>query len=152
MNFFLDVLVFFKRKNFTVLREFDMGSVRVKEYSYGSQKFFTDVWPPARGTGSPIKQALFCGEDVTQQVLKFSGPMKNYINALAIYKRKKRIVTRFVNGGIRFAIEDFWEPRHGTITVTDVMGRVKNETLCTRKDGDQNLFARQVGVDGDATG
>ncbi len=139
MNFFLDVLVFLKRKNFTVLREFDMGSFHIKEYSYGSQKFFTDVWPPARGRGLPIKSAIFNNEDVTKQVLKFSGPMKNHLNALAIYKRKKKIVTKFVNGGVCFSLEDYWEPRYGTITVTDVLGGVKKETLGNSKDGDSNF-------------
>lgn len=142
MNFFLDVLVFLKRKNFTVLREFDMGSFHIKEYSYGSQKFFTDVWPPARGRGLPIKKVLFGeeNEDVTKSFLKFSGPMKNHLNALAIYKRKKRLVTRFVNGGVRFSLEDYWEPRYGTITVTDVLGGVKKETLCkTKTNGDSNF-------------
>ena len=140
MNFFLDVLVFLKRKNFTVLREFDMGSFHIKEYSYGSQKFFTDVWPPARGRGLPIKRALLGDEDVTKQFIKFSGPMKNHINGLAIYKRKKRLVTKFVNGGVRFSIEDYWVPRYGTITVTDVLGGVKKETLCTNiKYGDSNF-------------
>jgi hypothetical protein len=151
MNFLLDVLIFFKRKNFTVLREFDVGHFRVKEYSYGSNTYLTDVWPPAIGTGSPINQAIFGEEDVTKQVLKFSGPMKNHINALAIYKKKRRVMFRFVRGGVRFSLEEFWEPRYGTVTVTDVLGSVKKETL-SNTNGDPNILARQVRFDGDATG
>lgn len=132
MNFLLDVFVFFKRKNFTILREFDFCDTKVKEYSYGSKKYFTDVWPPPRGEGLPIHKVAFGDEDVTTQVLKFSGPMKNYVNVLSLYKMKKRLIVRFINGGVRFSIEEYWEPREGTVTITDVLGGLKNETLYTR--------------------
>lgn len=132
MNFLLDVFVFLKRKNFTILREFDFcESTKVKEYSYGSKKYLTDVWPPPRGKGLPIQKVVFEDEDVTKQVLKFSGPMKNYINVLSLYKRKKKLVVRFINGGVRFSVEEYWEPREGTVIVTDVLGGLKKEILCT---------------------
>ena len=135
MNFLLDVFVFFKRKNFTILREFDFcESTKVKEYSYGSKKYLTDVWPPPRGKGLPIKKAVFGDdEDVTKQVLKFSGPMKNYVNILSLYKRKKRFIVRFINCGVRFSIDEYWEPREGTVTITDILDGIKKEELFTRK-------------------
>ncbi len=139
MNFLLDVFVFFKRKNFTILREFDFcESTKVKEYSYGSKKYFTDVWPPQRGKGLPIQKVVFGDEDVTKQVLKFSGPMKNYVNVLSLYKRKKRVTVRFINGGVRFSIEEYMDPREGTVIVTDVLGGLKKETL-HKTNGDSHL-------------
>jgi len=144
MNFFLDALIFFKRKNFTVLREFDIGeNKRIKEYSYGSNTYLTDTWPPPRGVGFPIKKVLLEDgeEDITNQALKFSGPMKNHVNVLALYKKKKRFVIRFVNGGFKFTLEDYWEPREGTVIITDILDRVKKETLVlsTSTNGDANF-------------
>lgn len=139
MNFLLDVLIFFKRKNFTIVREFDMGDKSVKEYSYGSNTYFTDTWPPSRGTGFPIKSVTFENDDVTKQMLKFSGPMKNHVNILGLYKKRMRFVTRFVDGGVSVRLQEFWEPREGTVTITDVLGGVKKETLFIIKNGDTHL-------------
>ena len=142
MNFILDTLVFFRRENFKVLREFDIGTgIRIKEYSYGPNTYFTDTWPPVRGKGLPIKNVLFKDEkeDVTTQTLKFSGPMRNHVNVLALYKKKKRFVIRFVDGGFRVSLEEHWKPREGTVIVTDVIGQIKRETLVIKKHGDSNL-------------
>lgn len=127
INLALSVILFFKGKNFTVLREFTMGGVHVKEYRYNMRRFLTDVWPPklSEGKGLPIKTAVRedDGSDVTEMVLKFSGPRKNYVNPVSVFRKKKKLRVCIQNfGRIQFVIEDTWVPYEGNVIVTDVMG------------------------------
>lgn len=109
-----------------MLKEFRMGDVSVKEYRYNMRRFLTDVWPPelSAGTGLPIRSAVReeDGSDVTEMVLKFSGPRKNYVNPVSVFRKKKRLRVKMHNFGIRFVIEDTWVPYSGNVIVTDVMG------------------------------
>jgi hypothetical protein len=131
MNFLLDVVVFFKGKNFTILREFDIGgNVKVKEYRYNMGKFLTDVWPPnvSGGSGFPIKLAVreSDGLDVTETVLKFSGPKRNYVHPLSVCLKRKRVRLDYTTFGVlRVLFEDVWEPYIGNVIVTDILGLKK---------------------------
>jgi hypothetical protein len=127
MDFLLSTILFFKGKNFTILKEFSMGGVHVKEYRYNMRRFLTDVWPPklSEGKGLPIRTAVRedDGSDVTEMVLRFSGPRKNYVNPVSVFRKKKKFridVQEF--GKIRFVLEDTWIPYDGNVIVTDVMG------------------------------
>jgi hypothetical protein len=129
MNVLLNIVMFFKQKNFTILREFEMfNGVSVKEYRYNMGKFLTDVWPPnisGGGSGFPIKSAVRedDGSDVTEMVLKFSGPKKNYVNPLSVFRKKKRIRVDYKKFGVfRIVIEDVWERYDGNVIVTDILG------------------------------
>jgi len=121
-----EVFLYFKRSNFTVTREFRIGDVTVKEYTYNMSRYYTDTWPPntSAGTGFPILSVIREGDgvDITQSVLKFSGPRKNYINPLSVCTRKKKIHVRFVNFGVRVSLEDAWVSYDGELTVTDILG------------------------------
>lgn len=109
--------------NFTITRRFDNGIV---EYVYSSKKYFTDVWPPKTCTSFPIKSVIReDGVDVTRNVLKFSGPKRNYINPLGVQLIKKKVTWKYHNFGIRFELGDYFEEYHGTITVTDIFGNIK---------------------------
>jgi hypothetical protein len=130
MDTILSTLVFFKGKNFTVVKEFEMGGVHVKEYRYNMGKFLTDVWPPrlSAGSGFPIKSAVRedDGSDVTEMVLRFSGPRKNYVNPLSVFRRSKSAKIKLdlkTFGRIRVTLEDdVWEPYTGNVLVTDILG------------------------------
>lgn len=130
MNALLSAIIFFKGNNFTVLKEYDIipDRVHVKEYRYNMGRFLTDVWPPnvfGGGSGLPIKSAVRekDGSDVTEMVLKFAGPKKNYVNPVSVFYKRKRFRVDFQNfGRIRFVIEDAWEPYNGNVVVTDILG------------------------------
>lgn len=126
MNRLFDFFMYFKRRNFTVTREFKMGDITVKEYTYNMKRYYTDTWPPntSAGTGFPIMSVIREGDckDVTNEVLKFSGPRKNYVNPLSLCTRKKRIHIRIINFGIRVQLEDSWSPYEGDVTVIDILG------------------------------
>ena len=122
---FLNTLIFFKRKNFTITKEFDFCGKNIKEYVYNMKRYFTDVWPPQRGIGPPIKTVIrdSDGVDVTKNVLKFSGPMKNHVNPLSVYMKRKKIIIKYPEfGKIRISYEYIWEPYHGSLTITDTLG------------------------------
>ena len=122
-----DIFMYFRKKNFTILKEFEYFSTGkiVKEYVYNMKKYLTDEWPPKRGAGPTIKKVIrdLDGADVTKEVLKFSGPMKNYVNPLGTYVKKKKFSLRFINFGIQFVYEDTFEPYDGTVTVTNSLGK-----------------------------
>lgn len=127
MHAFLNMILFFKGENFKILREFDMCGVHVKEYRYNLSKFLTDVWPPniLGGTGLPIKSAIRedDGSDVTEMVLRFSGPKKNYVNPVSVFRKKKKLKIDYGKFGVlRLVFEDEWEPYTGNIIVTDILG------------------------------
>lgn len=120
-----DVFVYFKKRNFTVTKEFKIGDVTVKEYTYNLSRYYTDTWPPNTSAGSlPIHSVIRDddGLDVTKQVLKFSGPRKNYVNPLGTFTSKKKIHVNFVNLGVQFKFEETWVPYTGKVTVTDILG------------------------------
>lgn len=123
----LDFIIFFKRKNFKVVREFDMCGKTIKEYVYNLKRYWTDIWPPPRGTGPPIKKVTrdSDGLDVTKSVIKFSGPMKNYVNPLGLCTKKRKFVIRCKNLGLQISYENVWEPYKGSITVTDTLDTIK---------------------------
>jgi hypothetical protein len=129
MLLLFDAFMFFKRKNFTVTKEFNVGDVTVKEYIYNMSRYFTDVWPPniSAGQGFPIMSVIRDddGTDVTKSVLKFSGPRKNYVHPLGTLKRKRylKIACLGLSGGVRFSIEEKFIPYEGTVTVTDIFGK-----------------------------
>jgi hypothetical protein len=127
MNFLFDVFMALRKKNFTVTKEFDYFSTGkiVKEYVYNMKKYLTDEWPPKRGSGPQIKKVIrdSDGADITKEVLRFSGPMKNYINPLATYVKVRRFTFRFVRLGIQISYEETLEPYEGTVTVTNSMGK-----------------------------
>lgn len=137
----MDILLFFKKRNFTVLREFEFSEgVFVKEYVYNSRHFLTDVWPPRLASGTttllPIRSAVRDdGTDVTETMILFSGPKRNYINHLGAYTKKRRLMVKFVNFGIRITLQDYWEPYEGNVTVTDVLG-IKKVVSVSRNSSD----------------
>lgn len=134
---FINIVLFLKGKNFTIIREFDMGGgVVVKEYVYNLKRFLTDVWPPLSGKGFPIKSAVRerDGTDVTEMVLKFSGPRKNYINPLSLSTKRKKVFIEYKNfGKLSIVYKDVWEPYEGNVIITDIMG-VKKIVQCTTKN------------------
>lgn len=122
-----ELFMFFKRKNFTIVREFEFCGKNIKEYVYNLKRYWTDVWPPPRGIGPPIKAVTrdSDGLDVTKNIIKFSGPMKNYINPLGLCTKKRKLVIQCKNLGVHVSYEPVWEPYTGTITVTDALGTIK---------------------------
>ena len=128
-----EIFMYFRKKNFTILKEFEYFSTGkiVKEYVYNMKKYLTDEWPPKRGTGPIIKKVIrdSDGADVTKEVLRFSGPMKNYVNPLGTYVKKKKFSLRFINFGIQFMYEDILEPYEGTVTIIDSFGNKKNKII-----------------------
>jgi hypothetical protein len=138
MEFLLNVILFFKGKNFTVLREFEMGDSIIKEYRYNLKTFFTDVWPPKIGTGMPIKSVTRDedGSDVTDMVLRFSGPKKNYVNPVSLFRKKKGFSVKFYGTGVRVTYGDTWDPYEGTATVTDIFGLKKTVHVQYKKKDD----------------
>lgn len=126
LTWLFDAFVYFKRRNFTVTKEFKIGDITVKEYTYNMSRYYTDTWPPntSAGSGFPIAHVIREGDgaDITQSVLKFSGPRKNYINPLSLCTRKKKIHVRFVNFGVRVSLEDVWVSYTGELIVTDILG------------------------------
>lgn len=137
---FLDILIFLKKKNFTILREFEYRGTKIKEYAYNMKSYFTDVWPPKRGVGPTIKKVVrdVDGKDITKDAIKFSGPMKNYLNPICAHVKEKKITMRFVNFGVSVSYEDVWKPYDGTVTVTDSMGAIKKIELVER-NGDPRV-------------
>lgn len=133
MNTVLDILVFLKKRNFTILREFEYRGTMIKEYVYNMKKYLTDAWPPKRGTGPTIKKVIRDedGKDITKDALRFSGPMKNYLNPLCAHTSEKKFTVRFVNFGLQLVYEDVWKPYDGSLTITDSFGSVKKMELCT---------------------
>ena len=124
MRWLIDTLL----PNFTKTKTFECDDLVITEYIYGSKRYMTDVWPPniRRGTGFPIKSVIRDdGIDVTQNVLKFSGPMKNYIHPLGVCIIKKRISIKIKNFGIRFELVDYIEKFSGTVAVTDIFGQLR---------------------------
>lgn len=129
LNKVFDTFMFFKKKNFTVTNEYDMGDgLIVKEYTYNLSKYLTDVWPPnlsSSSGGFPIRSAVReeDGSDVTERVLRFSGPRKNYVNPVSAYRKRRRIRVSFLGwGGIRISVADVWEKYTGNVIVTDIFG------------------------------
>ena len=134
----LDLIVLFKGKNFSIVRDFEMGEANVKEYRYNLKTFFTDVWPPPNGIGMPIKSVTRDddGTDVTDMVLRFSGPKRNYVNPVALFRKKKGLRVKFYGKGVRITYGDVWEPYEGTATVTDIFGLKKTVQIQYKsKDG-----------------
>lgn len=122
---FYNFFNFFTKKNFTIVNEFDFGNTRIKEYTYNKTTYYTDVWPPKKGYGPTIKRVVrdLDGIDVTKNVLKFAGPMKNYINNFGVCMVKKRIIFTFSSWyKINISYGYVYEPYEGTITVTDTLG------------------------------
>lgn len=141
MNIMLDVLLFIKRKNFTIVKEIDYKGTKIKEYVYNLKRYFTDVWPPKRGVGPSIKKVVrdSDGKDITKDALKFSGPMRNYLNPLCAHVSEKKITMKFINFGISVSYEDVWKPYEGTLSVTDSFGTVKKMNIITVNNGDSHL-------------
>ena len=141
----MDILMFFKKRNFTILREFEYtDGVLVKEYVYNSKRFLTDVWPPKILLDEfvpPIQSAVRDdGTDVTETMIRFSGPMRNRVNPLGAYTKRKRLRLGFVGltGGIRLSTEDYWEPYEGSVTLTDAYG-IKKVVPVSRNGGKSSL-------------
>ena len=121
-----NVFLYFKKGNFTVTREFEIGGVTVKEYTYNLSRYYTDTWPPntLAGSGFPIFKVVRDedGADITTQVLKFAGPRKNYVNPLSTFVHRYRVRVRCSIFGIRVSLEKAWFPYTGNVTVTDILG------------------------------
>lgn len=132
----LDILLFFKKKNFTRTREVDIGNgVVLTEYVYNMRKYFTDVWPPKMaGRDFPIRHAIReDGLDITTNILSFAGPMKNYINPIGAYTRRKKLSIEFVNAGFRITFKEVWEPYRGVFVVTNTAG-IKKVIHCNQNN------------------
>lgn len=124
MRWLIDTLL----PNFTKTKTFESDGVEITEYIYGSKRYLTDVWPPniRSGSGFPIRSVIReDGVDVTQNVLKFSGPMKNHIHHLGVCIIKKRISVKIKNFGIRFELVDYIERYYGSVKVTDIFGNIR---------------------------
>lgn len=141
----MDILLLFKKRNFTILREFEYtDGVFVKEYVYNSKRFLTDVWPPKillDGFVPPIQSAVRDdGTDVTETMIRFSGPMRNSVNPLGAYTKRKRLRLGFVGlFGIRLSTEDYWEPYEGTVTLTNAYGIKKVTPISINGGGASSL-------------
>lgn len=132
------LLLLLKKRNFEILREFEFSEgIFVKEYVYNSRHFLTDVWPPPMELGFtlPIKSAVReDGTDVTETILRFSGPKRSHINPLGAYTKRRRLSVKYVNFGIRVSFENYWEPYEGNVTITDVLG-IKRVVSVHTKNG-----------------
>lgn len=138
MIWFIDTLL----PNFTITRRFENDGVQITEYIYGSKRYLTDVWPPdkIRRIGFPIRSVIRDdGVDVTENVLKFSGPMRNHIHPLGVCLIKKRISIKIKNFGIRFELVDYIERYYGTVQVTDIFGNLRIINVEKETNGDSNL-------------
>lgn len=114
--------------NFTITKTFKHKKTTIYEYVYGSKRYLTDVWPPnIRHHGFPIKSVIRDdGEDVTKNVLRFSGPMRNYVHPLGVCKMYKKLSVKYNKfGRIHFEFEDHIEDYTGTVTVQDILGGLK---------------------------
>jgi hypothetical protein len=140
MERLFNAFLYFKKGNFTVTREFKFGNVVVKEYTYNMSRYYTDTWPPniLAGTGFPIFKVVRedDGVDVTNQVLKFSGPRKNYVNPLSTCTYTNKVSIQCVNFGIRIRIEKIWIPYTGNVIVTDILGRKRTLQINLTNFGD----------------
>lgn len=123
MRWLLDTFV----PNFTVTRSFVHEDKTIYEYVYSSKRYLTDTWPPKTNHfGFPIKKVIReDGKDVTENVLRFSGPKRNFVHNLGVCTIKKKIFTKFHNFGIRITIEDYIEKYNGTVYVSDIFGGLK---------------------------
>lgn len=114
--------------NFTITRQFNTDNITIYEYVYGSKRYFTDIWPPnTRHKGFPIKKVIReDGVDVTVNVLKFSGPLRNYVNPLGTSIMKKGVSINCHNLGLHFEIINKFDKYYiGTVNVTDIFGNLK---------------------------
>ncbi len=118
----------FLYKNFTILRTFEIGDVTIHEYVYNSKTYYSDVWPPDTSCRDfPISTVVReDGKNITEQVLKFSGPRRNYVNPISISDFYKRITINLKKfGRIRFEIKEFFKKYCGEVTVTNIFGSKK---------------------------
>lgn len=144
MDRVLDVILFFKDTNFTVKKEFLLGSSRIREYVYNMKRYLTDVWPPnllAGGREPPICSVVRDdGVDITRRVMKFSGPRRNYIHPLSLHVIKKKPKITFKVFGVSVTLVDVPVPYEGSFTVTTSLGK-KSVIKMTRegiiKNGDE---------------
>ena len=114
--------------NFTIIRTFESDDkTTIYEYIYGSQRYYTDLWPPnTRHVGFPIKSVVrHDGIDVTNGVLKFSGPLRNYVHPLGASIIKKRISVSFRNFGLHVEVVDYIDKYSGTVSVKDIFDNLK---------------------------
>ncbi len=136
MEKLLDLFLFFKDDNFTIKNEIQMGVHRVWEYVYNMKRYFTDTWPPnlRLGAGPPIRSVTRDdGVDVTERVIKFSGPRRNYINPLSLYTIVKKWRVTFHFMGVKATLEDNLKPYEGGFMVTDTLGQKR--AIKMRNDG-----------------
>lgn len=122
---FFNFFNFFTKKNFTIINEFEFGGKIIKEYTYNKTTYYTDTWPPQKGKGPVIKNVVrdLDGIDVTKNVLKFGGPMKNYINPLAVCMIKKKLIIKIPHWyRITISYDYVYTPYEGTVTFTDTFG------------------------------
>jgi hypothetical protein len=124
MKWIIDMFI----PNFTVTKKFKHQKVTIYEYVYGSKRYLSDTWPPnIRHTGLPIKSVKRDdGVDVTENVLKFSGPMRNYVHSLGVCKITKKLgIKSHKFGGVRFELCDHIEKYTGYVIVKDILGGLK---------------------------
>jgi hypothetical protein len=125
MKWLLDMFI----PNFTITKKIIHNkNTTIYEYVYGSRRYLTDTWPPnIRHNGFPIKSVKRDdGIDVTQNVLKFSGPMRNYVHPLGVCVMKKKVSIKCHQlGGLRFELKDCFEKYKGTVIVEDIFNGLK---------------------------
>jgi hypothetical protein len=126
MNRLLDVILFFKTKNFTITDVIDYDGKNVYEYEYNFKKYRTDVWPPDTVTRGPVIKSVIRhdGVDVSEHVLKFAGPRKNIVNPMGLVSYRRRFRIRFIwPGGISISYENVPEKFQGCVTVVDIFNK-----------------------------
>jgi hypothetical protein len=126
MNKLLDLLLFFKRKNFTITDTLDYEGKEVYEYEYNFKKYLTDIWPPDTITRGPVIKSVIRedGVDVSGHVLQFAGPRKNVINPLGLVSYRRKLRIRFIwPGGIRISYKLVPVPFHGRVSVVDIFNK-----------------------------
>lgn len=115
-------------KNFSILRIFEIGENTIYEYVYNTKTYYSDTWPPNTSCRDyPIKTAVReDGKDVTETVIKFSGPRRNFVNPLSVNDFYNKLVINIKQfGRIRFEIKKFFTSYTGNVHVTDIFGNKK---------------------------
>jgi hypothetical protein len=123
----MNMILFLKKPNFTIIRTFFIDGNKFTEYIYNSKTYFTDVWPPNTSVrGTPIKSVIRDdGKDVTKMAIKFSGPRRCYIHPLSVCSFRKKLRMKYHNFGVRLYFEDVSEKFKGSYVVTDILGTIK---------------------------
>ena len=80
----------------------------IVEYKYNSnilKHLNPTTWPPVFKGRLPITKVVYQGEDVTDPILKFAGPLKSEFNSFGLFKVSKRPKLKF---GPNLRVSLYW--------------------------------------------